>query len=239
MITTRVGITPEGEQTLLAHKARPIQVRRNLSGALRQWFDETVADVKMHYLRGGDPGSPRRGKPPLAVRSGALFASYGSKMEPGGLSGRFGAIKGGAGKYAGVQLGDETWTIRPKRAKHLWIPVGENRNKSGGAKVSPREAFAAKGPRGGSRLSIFTSRNGNLVAFLREGGSYKRGKNKGKMRGKLLFVLKKQVTVEGTGAQAEVSERRRPRLGELLQAGVDAGLRGESFGAQGLQGGAV
>jgi len=82
-------------------------------------------------------------------------------------------------------LGDEQMTIRPKRAKFLTIPIGENLTSTGAARYSsPRQR-----PDG-----FFIESNGQLLF------GYKNGK-RGRFRP--LFVLVKSVFVQGTGALAD------------------------------------
>lgn len=79
-------------------------------------------------------------------------------------------------------LGDEQYTIRPKNAKFLTIPIGENLTGAGVARFSsPRQA-----PDG-----FFVKTKGKLLF------GYKKG-TRGKFRP--LFVLVKSVFVQGTGA---------------------------------------
>lgn len=215
----------DAEAVLQQHAGRATRLLGAVDDALRQGVQETAAHLLDKYLSGGNPAIKRDGKSPLAVRSGALRQSI-----DGRLTGRWRAEVGAVRRvapYAKVLLGGKTWTMTPTRSKWLWIPVADNRAKQGGAKISPRQALEQRGPRGGRLLSIFTSRSGNTVAFLREpGGVYKRGKNKGRQRGRLLFVLKKSVEVKGTDALAMAVEDKRPRVTALVQQAVTDTLGG-------------
>ena len=73
-------------------------------------------------------------------------------------------------------------------------------------------------------LSIFRSKSGNLVAFLRAGGKYKRatkaGRRRGDLKGRLLFVLKYEVRVKGTDALAQAVRDKRRLLTDNLNAAL-------------------
>jgi hypothetical protein len=109
-------------------------------------------------------------------------------------------------------LGDEQKTITPTKSKFLTIPIGENLSPSGVPKFSsPRQVqdgFFLKGKSGG----LFFG--------------WKQGK-RGKFRP--LFVLKKSVLVQGSGALIDgvmekidtVPETMEKRIGEI--DGVDVG----------------
>jgi hypothetical protein len=82
-------------------------------------------------------------------------------------------------------LGDDIKTIIPKRAKYLTIPIGDNLSAGGVPKYkSPRDV-----PDG----FFFKSKAGNLLFGHRLGKT-------SKARIRPLFVLKKSVTVIGSGA---------------------------------------
>lgn len=219
-------LDPASERVYQQHAGRAPRLLQMVDDALVQGTDETAAHLQNKYLRGGNPNVKRSGKPPLAVRSTALVTSVGFK-KVGTWQTIVGSIKGVA-KHARMLLLDGVTTITPKVAKFLWIPIGDNRSKRGGAKISPREALSKTGPRGGRLLRIFMSSNKNLVAFLRDakGGTYTKGKNKGRQRGRLLFVLKKRVEVEGTNALPLAVEDKRSRVTSLLQLATNTALEG-------------
>jgi hypothetical protein len=158
------------------------------------------------------------------------------------LSGYVGSV---GSKYAKVHLGGDTWVMTPKNAKHLWIPIADNLGGGGQMRMSPRAAMDVRTVTGKRALRIFKSKAGNLVAFLPEGhqasnvqtretglkltnARYARGKNKGRQKGKLLFVLKDSVEVKGTNALELAVMDKLPRIGELLQAGVDRALSSDT-----------
>lgn len=222
-------LDPGSEGVYADHKGRARRLLSGVNKALGQGANETAAHLQRNYLVGGDPSSPRRGRTPLANRSGAL-----ARAVDGVLVGTWEAVVGAihdAPRYARSILGKGTTTITPKSANHLWIPIADNRTKSGLTRMSPREAMEKRGPRGGRLLSIFKSKRGNLVAFLREAKGRSRlitrGKNKGRQRGLLLFVLKKSVEVQGTDALAKAVEDKRPRVQSLIQAAAIVALAGQ------------
>lgn len=215
----RIGLTQRSEQVIRDHAARPSRLLDALSGALQQGLIETESHIKANKLSGA-AGSGGGGNTPVGLRSGTLRQALSSELdEP--LGGYVGVTQGPASKYAPTILGEGTTTIRPKSANHLWIPIADNLNPSGQARLSPREAMSRKGPRGGRLLSIFESKRGNLVAVLRDKVPGVRRKS-----GKLLFVLKKQITIEGTGALREGAEEKTGRIRELLEIAISDTMGG-------------
>lgn len=94
-------------------------------------------------------------------------------------------------------LGDETMTIRPKNARFLAIPIGENLSPSGVPRFdSPRDV-----PEG----FFFESKGGQLLF------GYRHGKTE-RARVRPLFVLDKEVTVYGTGALIDGVEEYLPKI---------------------------
>lgn len=233
-ITFSAALTPASRAALLRGARRSTELRAKLSDALEQGLDETKGHLQSQLLRGGRPGDQARvGGLPLAARSGALLQSIISRLDspgsPGSLSGIVGS-EGGAGRYARVHLGDEDTEILPRKAKHLWIPVGDNLTRSGLMRMSPRAAIET------GRLRTFRAKSGQLLAFLddEEGGIVKRGKHKGRRRGKIMFVLKDRVRLRGTNALAIAVQQRRERIRSLLQNALTPGSS-----APGSQGGAL
>jgi len=142
------------------------------SAGLRTGVKLAAGNVVKNYLTGQS----------LKRRTGRL-----ARAVDGWMAGDFEGVVGvrpnsSVAKYAWL-LGDESKTITPKRAKFLTIPIGENLTGAGVARFSsPRQV-----PKG----FFIRSKTGNLLF------GYKRGK-KGKFRA--LFVLKKSVFVQGSGA---------------------------------------
>lgn len=222
-----IQLSPEGRAAIERHKQWAPQVTKAIDTALRMTLVSMENYTKVNLLRGGNWRSPRNGSLPLASRSGALLGAVTHAVDQPPFSGYIGtSANSPAAAYAKVLLGEGTTTIKPKSAKHLWIPIADNLTGSGQMRMSPREAFEHVTTSGKKLLRIFKSKAGNLVAFLPEareasdvetrqqgyaatGRRYKRGKNKGRQRGKLLFVLKDQVTIKGTGALAQAINAKR------------------------------
>lgn len=209
----------------------------NLRRAALQFANETEAHLQRAYLTGGDWRTPRRGSTPLAVRSNDLRGSTRSGVDHP-LTAWIGAGFGRADRYAHVLLGEEKWNIRPKGEGHLWIPIADNLTGSGQMRMSPRDVMGMKTPTGKRLARIFKSKRGNLVVVVpeaREASSlttrqrvhaktnrrFQRGPKRGMERGRLMFVLKKEVEIEGTGALVQAIQDKMERLEELLQDGVD------------------
>ncbi|MEM6392512.1 MAG: hypothetical protein AAF797_07045 [Planctomycetota bacterium] len=184
----QVGLTESSQRVVASWPERSIVIAEALDRGTDQILAEGEAYVKNVKLSGD----------PVGLRSGTLRnAMDHRKTRP--FEGVIGVGEGPASQYANAILGDQATTITPKNAKHLWVPVADNLNPSGQTRLSPRAAFDQYG----KRLRIFRSKAGNLVVFGAEGGRFKRGARKGLAKGKLLFVLKDQVVIEGTDALAE------------------------------------
>lgn len=240
-----VKMSDESSRVLAQHAKRPAEILRAIRATLKQWLDETATHLESKYLSGGSWREPRRGKTPLASRTGSLMRSMQTRVDQP-TSGTIGSANN---KYAKVLLDGKSWTMTPKNANHLWIPLPDNMTGNGVMRMSPREAMSIRTSSGKRALQIFTSKKGNLVAFMPgnlvedkvgkqmglvsgsgitavSAGRHKRGELKGKEKGKLLFVLKKSVTVEGTDALGKAIQDKQPRLLELLSTAVmniDAG----------------
>jgi hypothetical protein len=222
-----ISLSSESRRVMLKHADSVRALSDAIHGGLRRGLSEAENRLKTEYLTGGDWRSSRNGNTPLAVRSGDLRRGVMSELDQP-LSGVFGIREGVP--YARMLLDAGETTIRPKNAQYLWVPIADNLGPSGIMRMSPREAMAQRGPRGGRLLSIFESRSGNLVAFLRTGGTYKRatkgGRQKGDVKGKLLFMLLKQVTVKGTDALARTAQEMTPRFTTLLEDSLTGFARG-------------
>lgn len=231
MPVIRLTFTDASERRLQELAASPVRAVEELGQAVKEILVGLEGHLKLHLLTGGTHGEKRDGRLPLASRSGAagLLGAV-THEQDGPLSGMYGTADGPTSAYAQTILGEGETTIVPVNAAHLWIPIADNLTRNGQTRMSPREAFEQKGPRGGRLLSIFKSRNGNLVAFLRDATgksrTIKRGKNKGRQRGKLLFVLKDQVTVKGTGALVVAWSEREGWNVQRLERAVAAAVGG-------------
>jgi hypothetical protein len=98
-------------------------------------------------------------------------------------------------------------TIRPKKAKHLYIPIADNLTGAGVARFSPREAY----DRG---AVMITSKQGNLVVIDPKADT-------------LLFVLKDEVTIAARHPIGRTVDEFRPLIIDDLQTGMLDALVGE------------
>lgn len=102
-----------------------------------------------------------RGGSPLFTRTGTLRRSLTTKTSGTGL-GSLKVRNVSAGViYATIQ--EFGGVVTPRRAKDLWIPIGENKTPAGVARTTPRVAFSLYGT-GPGRLFIFRSKRGNKIA---------------------------------------------------------------------------
>ena len=211
MIGFRVSLTHQSRRVIEQHSRWPEQLTTALQKRLEQGLTEAENHLKINYLSGA-AGSGSGGNVPVGLRSGTLRQSVTSKRdEP--LSGFVGVTRGPATQYAPVILGDRDVTIRPKNAKHLWIPVESNRSRRGGAKVTPREAMGREG------FFLKRSSGGGMVGLQEN--------SEGQVR--LMFVLKKEVTIHGTDALRLGVRDKQQRIRELLTGAIDE-LEGTSNG---------
>jgi hypothetical protein len=106
-------------------------------------------------------------------------------------------------------LGSQTKTITPKNAKRLAIPLAAALTASG----VPRYP---EGPRSVKGLFYMRTAGGTELLVRSKG---KRG------RIEALFVLKKSVTIEASGALPEGVKERRPQIKESIQRKLDGLIR--------------
>jgi len=170
-VKVTIGISRKSKQAITELSAMGRQIGNAINTGLHEGAEFTAAHIEENYLTGQA----------LRARTGLLRASI-----MGGLIRAFEAVVGvapgsGVMDYAWL-LTDEEKTIVPKRAKYLAIPIGENRTGAVAKYGSPREV-----PGG----FFVRTRTGALLFGV------KRGK-RGKFRP--LFVLKKSVFVQGSGA---------------------------------------
>ncbi len=199
-----IGLTSKSQQIIAMWQRYPERLVEAIDTGVGQWLAETESFIKANKLSGQS----------AKVRSGALRQDL-THQQADPFSGHVGTTARTAA-YARTILGPDTTTITPKSAKHLWLPIADNLNPSGLARMTPREAMGLTTPSGRRRLQVFKSKAGNLVAFLPDADDagktqrFKRktkGKSgvraKGDLKGKLLFVLKDQVVIQGTDALAQ------------------------------------
>jgi len=211
----QITMPAESRDGIRRRADNPARFIAGLSRGLLHGLVDMESHLKRAKLSGiYSIGQRRDGKGPLAVRSGALrqAATHARDEE---LSGYVGIAEGPASAYARMLLGPDDTTVKPKKAKHLWIPVADNLNGSGQARLSPGAAFDMTDDKGKRLLRIFRSKKGNLVAGL--SGKVPGVRRKGF---KLLFVLKDEVTVKGTDGLAQAVDERTPQLQQFLNAAI-------------------
>jgi len=140
----------------------------------------------------------------LKMRTGQL-AKYVGSWSPSALEAVVGvADKTPVDKYKWL-LGDESKTIRPKSAKFLAIPIGENLTNAGVARFeSPRDV------EGG----FFVRTKGRLLF------GYKKGKTS-RAKFRPLFTLVKSVFVQGSGALYDGVSESVDEVTASMQAEID------------------
>jgi hypothetical protein len=215
------GLTAESRALIASYRGMQQRIVDALDTGFAQYIREIEASVQANELS-GKAGSGSGGGTPVGLRTGELRRSVRGEVT-GPLEGFVGTTAGTTTPYAHTILGPGTTTIEPVNAKHLWVPIAANLTPSKVARYTPRALFDAFG----DRVKIFTSKAGNTVVFVEdprtEGGGrarYKRntkgGRKKGDLKGKLYFVLKDRVVIQGTDALARGAERMGPRGAEIL-----------------------
>lgn|GEM_PF-4264620 len=188
----QVGLTAESMRVIDQWQSAPEKVAAAITSALTEFLVLVENWVKVQYLT--SQGAAREGG--VNLRTGTLRQAISHELTSA-FEGHVGTTKGPASAYARAMLGPDSTIIRPKNAKYLWVPIADNAPPKKMNPISPTQLMEKKLPNGQRAAVIFRSKAGNLVAFLREGGNYTRGEKKGKQRGKLMFVLKKEVTLKG------------------------------------------
>lgn len=206
----------------------------NASTALRDYGVKFRSRAQKEMDRFGQEWTRRlvserlSGRPGVNRRTGKLARSFKSRTFDSSL---LGAIvldvqpEGPGAKYANLQ--EFGGVIKPVRAKNLWIPIAGNLTPAGVARITPTEAinrggFFAKGVFFGKAL---TKRAPQASRAL--GGEGFKGKTI--ERGAVitpLFVLKKQVKVEGRMGASRLWAESMPSLTARLDAVASALAKG-------------
>lgn len=196
-----IGLSQRSLDVLRGWEQYPEKVAAAANAAIAQILPEVESYIKANKLSGQSVG----------VRSGDLRQDL-THEQTDPLGGHVGTTARTAA-YAPTILGPDAVTIRPVNSKYLWVAIADNLNPSKVARMTPREAMGLTAPNGKRRMRIFESKAGNLVAFLpdidadgntsRFKRNTKGGRTKGQLKGKLLFALEDEVTVQGTDALAE------------------------------------
>jgi hypothetical protein len=214
-----IGLSAQAREVLAHWQQRPQKTIRAVTAAIEQILIETESYIKANKLSGQS----------AKVRSGTLRQDLTHE-----LTDAFGGHVGTTARtaaYARTILGPDAVTIKPVNAKHLWVPSATNLQHKPSS-LTPREAMELTTPSGKRRLRFFTSKKGNLVAFLpdvndagktsRHKRKTKGGRKKGDVKGKLLFTLKDEVTVQGTDALAGGAQEMQPRMTVIFNQHLEA-----------------
>jgi len=208
-----IGMTSKSREVIAQWQQRPRRVVEAVEAGVKQALAEVETFIKVNKLSGQS----------AKVRSGTLRQDL-THEQTDALGGHVGTTAR-TKAYAKTILGPGPTTIKPKSAKHLWVPIADNLSPSGLARMTPREAMGLTDAKGRRRLKVFKSKAGNLVAFLPDvddAGKTQRfkrgtkgprgGRKKGDTKGKLLFVLKDQVVIQGTDALAQGAREMQTRI---------------------------
>lgn len=168
-------------------------IKRTMS----QWGTEWITALVSERMN-GSPG--------VTTRSGNLSRDWNTTLVDDGNGVNLTIASHGTGNaYAGLQ--ERGGTIRPTRAKWLWIPLDANKTAMGVARVTPTQAMSNGGfftnARGGGKL---------FWAYPLTKAERKKG------RGNLvpLFALKSEVYVPPRLGAADLFRDRLPDLQERL-----------------------
>ncbi|MEM7626573.1 MAG: hypothetical protein AAF333_13335 [Planctomycetota bacterium] len=214
-----IGLTPSSLAAIEGYTDALPRIVDALDDGMGQVLIEAESFIKVEQFQGGP--SPGEGK--VGVRSGGLRQDI-THERTGPLSGTVGTTAR-TGDYARAVLGPDATTIRPRNAEKLWVPIADNLNASGVSRFTPRALFDTFGE---ERIQIFTSRRGNTVVFVEDPrnadgsrarfkrASKKRGLAKGELKGRLMFVLKDQVVIQGADALAEGVRAMGDRASQIL-----------------------
>ncbi|MEM9109876.1 MAG: hypothetical protein AAGC72_07620 [Planctomycetota bacterium] len=242
MTAIRTTLNPPSEQQLQRYVVVVQHFNDEMEQALLESLVALENELKFNLLRGGDPGQKRDGELPLSTRTGSLLQSATHELDKPPFSGVFGIAEGPASAYAAALLDQGETTIKPVNANHLWIPIADNAYPRRKIPMSPSEAYELLDSKGKPRLRVFKSKRGNTVAFLADAdhGTFKRnsfGRNgdttqrrKGDAKGKLLFVLKDEVTVKGTDALPTAYENQQGFIEQRIFQGLERAVTPDSGG---------
>lgn len=189
----------------------------NASTALRDYGVRFRSRAQKEMERFGQDWTRRlvserlSGRPGVNRRTGNLARSFKSRTFDSSL---LGAIvldvqpEGPGSEYAHLQ--EFGGTIRPKRAKNLWIPIAGNLTPAGVARITPTEAI-------------------NRGGFFAKGiffGKPLVGRGKAQAAPVPLFVLKKSVTVKGRMGASRLWADSMPSLTARLDSVASALAKG-------------
>lgn len=193
-----IGLTSASAAVIERFADARQRVATAIDEGVTQVLIEAESFVKDRAFAGG--ASPGGGQ--VGIRSGALRRDI-THERTGPGRGLVGTTEN-TSSYARAILGPDATTIRPVRANKLWIPIADNLSANGETRITPSGLFDSFER---SRIKIFTSDAGNQVVFLEnERTPGQPADDGGRTPGRLLFVLKDQVVIQGTDALARTVE---------------------------------
>lgn len=166
-------------------------IRPAMRRTMSQWGTEWITALVTERMN-GSPG--------VTTRTGNLSRDWNTTTvdDAGGVNLVI-ASHGTGNAYAGLQ--ERGGTVRPVRAKWLWIPLDANKTAAGAARMTPSQAIATG--------NVFIQWHKGPIAFLRS----KTGRG---WKLTPFFVLKKSVTVPPRLGAADLFRDRLPDLQERL-----------------------
>lgn len=171
-----------------ALQAFPVQFKAESVRVMGAFGQQWVADLTQQRMSG---------RPGVNRRTGNLARSFRSRVYDSAQRGGLvldASPEGPGAAYANLQ--EKGGTIRPVKAKYLWIPIAGNLTAAGVARITPTEAIT----RGG---------------FFAKGIFFGKpivGRNKATAPAVPLFALKKSVTVHGRLGASALWSSSAPRL---------------------------
>ena len=212
-----IGFSEDSRRAFERWREAPQRFVDALDAGMTQVLFEAETAVKVGGFSGG--ASPGGGQ--VGIRSGELRQDV-THEQIDAFAGTVGTTARTA-EYARAVLSPDATTIRPVNAKHLWVPIADNLNPSGVARYSPRALFDAFG----KRVRVFTSKAGNKVAIVGPETSSDddaSGGSSTQQRGRLMFVLKDQVIIQGTDALAREIAAKTDRYRDILTQAMQGAL---------------
>jgi hypothetical protein len=217
----------------IRHLAATIrEIRGTLARASTEAVIQTVTNAEAGAKRRaaaqfrGSADRPKRGWLVNAIFAGYETAARGQVLAEGFVAVR--SKKGDAGTAPYGRIHEYGGTVKPKKAKWLWIPLfgpGSTGPKAAFRGLSPRDfvagmiaqrraAGAATGRRGGpkGRFGIIERGAGGLAFFSPAGGQGVRGKMVA------LFALRKHVTIPARPYVTPAVEAEMKKFGDRMAA---------------------
>ena len=170
-------------------------------------------------------------------RSGALRSSVGGRVSGTTFKNLVAKLRVGSGRAGYARTQENGKTITPRNKKYLTVPLRDALNPSGTIKAKAR----IKGPFGAAGSNskrkeyrtgfgvntVVKTKSGKLLIVSRPREQRNKrtiggGKNKGKLHGKVLYILKKSVTIKprlnAGSTLKKITKQRGPKIAKRLTA---------------------